>query len=338
MKKRNFFLLLFLLLLLAAFSGCSENAATDSESGELELTLTANKENYKVTGIGTHKGTTVTIPETHEGKAVIYISDGAFENNREIKKVIIPKTVTQIYANAFNGCTSLAEVECHATGINMIATDAFRDTAFVKNLKNYEDGGLYISNNLIAVDPQKKDAFRIKDGTLTVAYQCFKNANISSLTVPDGCYHLGKFTFYEAKNLESVTFEASIGYLGEGLFYNCPSLRTVDISFGCVNINERVFFGCSSLETVRFPSNLSAIKDCAFSGCSSLKELVLPDSCKTIGKEAFLGCSSLQSVRGASSLESVGSKAFRDCTSLTVCNLPQGAIYGALAFGNTPLE
>lgn len=338
MKKRIYFLPLFLLLLLTLLSSCGDVGMTDQESGELEFTLTAGEQEYKVTGIGTHRGTVVTIPETYNGKPVVFIAENAFKDCTDIQKVIIPKSVTQIYAQAFDGCSSLAEIDCLSVSINMIAPNAFRDTAIVKNRSEYENGGLYMANTLIAVWPKATGDFRIKDGTLTVAYQCFKNAKISSVTVPQGCFHLGKFTFYEAENLERVIFESSVGYLGEGLFYNCPSLHTVDISKGCVNINERAFFGCASLRDLRLPSNLAAIKDGAFSGCTSLTALSLPDSCNSIGQEAFLGCTSLASIGGAAALTNVGAKAFRDCTALTVCNLPKNAVYGSLAFANTPLE
>ena len=337
MKKKIVLLPFFLLLLLVIFASCAQSGTVE-ESGELEFALTANGQNYKVIGIGTHRGSTVTIPELYDGKPVIYIAEGAFKGNQEIKHVIIPKTISQIYANAFDGCSSLQSVDCRSTTINMIATDVFRGTAFVKNKANYENGGLYISNNLVAVHPDANGEFRIKDGTLCIAYQCFRNTKISSLIVPSGCYHLGKFTFFENEKLENVTFEGSVGYLGEGLFYRCTALKTVDIAAGCAIINERVFFGCASLEAVAFPSNLTTVKDGAFSGCASLKNVMLPDGCQTLGNEAFLGCTSLQSIGGASSLTSVGAKAFRDCTALSVCNLPQSAVYGALAFANTPLE
>ena len=336
MQKKILTLSLFLLIFLVLLSSCAD--ANEEESGTLEFTLSADGQSYKLTGIGTHTGSTVTIPATYKDLPVNLISENAFRDHREIKKVIIPESITQIYANAFDGCTSLATVECLSSSINMVGVDAFRKTAFVKNKANYENDGLYISNVLIAVDPKAEGDFRIKDGTMTVAYQCFKNARISSVTIPEGCYHLGKFTFYEAQNLESVTLLGGINYLGEGLFYHCRALKTVDISAGCVNINERVFLGCASLESIRLSSNLANIKDGAFSACTSLQEVLLPDSCTTIGKEAFLGCTSLRSIGGASSLTSVGAKAFRDCTSLASCDLPLSAVYGSLAFANTPLE
>ena len=105
MKKRIFLLPLFLILLLALFASCNGSGTTDEESGELAYALTANGQNYKVTGIGTHEGTTVTIPEIYHDKPVIYIAEKAFKDNQEIKKVIIPKSITQIYASAFDGCS-----------------------------------------------------------------------------------------------------------------------------------------------------------------------------------------------------------------------------------------
>lgn len=338
MKRKSLLLRFVLFLLLMFLASCGMAEMTEEESGELEFSLTSDGQNYKVTGIGSHKGTTVTIPDTYKDKSVVYIATDAFKNNRDIKKVIIPATVTQISKGAFDGCSSLATFECHATKINLIGANAFRGTAYVKNKANYENGGLYLSNMLIAIDPRASGEFRIKEGTFTVAYQCFKDSKISSVVIPKGCANLGQYTFYEATRLKSVIFEDSIGYLGVGVFYGCSALQSINLPTGCVNIYERAFFGCTSLKTIVFGEKTKNIKEACFSGCTSLETITLPAACETIGNEAFLGCTSLRSIGGAAKLKSVGAKAFRDCTALTSCTLPQSATYGTLVFANTPLE
>lgn len=54
----------------------------------------------------------VVIPSEHDGKAVVAIADGAFENNKFMKSVFIPSTVKRIGKGAFSGCSiDSAELE-----------------------------------------------------------------------------------------------------------------------------------------------------------------------------------------------------------------------------------
>ncbi|MDE6048239.1 MAG: leucine-rich repeat protein, partial [Paramuribaculum sp.] len=70
---------------------------------------------------------------------VTEIEEGAFEGNTEIKKVVVPETVTTIGKEAFKGCTSLTEVvtEDGEDPIE-IAEDAFEDVP-VENLYQGRD-------------------------------------------------------------------------------------------------------------------------------------------------------------------------------------------------------
>ena len=74
-----------------------------------EITVTAYVGSEKV----------VSIPEEIGGCPVTYIADAAFENNRGIEKVILPKTVRGIGWFAFRGCIALGEVEVPASVSNI---------------------------------------------------------------------------------------------------------------------------------------------------------------------------------------------------------------------------
>lgn len=54
--------------------------------------------------------TSVTIPETVEGKTVTMIGAELFDGNRKIQEVILPASITKVEANAFRGTTSLRSV------------------------------------------------------------------------------------------------------------------------------------------------------------------------------------------------------------------------------------
>ena len=73
----------------------------------------------------------VTIPSTVDinGKsyAVTTIDKNAFENNKTIAKVNIPKTVTRISANAFSGCKNLKNVSVNGNTLKTIEKGAFNN-------------------------------------------------------------------------------------------------------------------------------------------------------------------------------------------------------------------
>ena len=71
---------------------------------------------YYVAGFENGYGDDVTllvIPDTYEGGAVVGIAEGAFQGCESIEKVILPSSITDVEANAFEGCTALEIVECH---------------------------------------------------------------------------------------------------------------------------------------------------------------------------------------------------------------------------------
>lgn len=68
---------------------------------------------YIVTGVAAEfQETTIVIPKAYNGYPVVGIAPGAFEGNSHIIKVVMPKAITTVGANAFKGCSALEIVEC----------------------------------------------------------------------------------------------------------------------------------------------------------------------------------------------------------------------------------
>ena len=77
-------------------------------------------------------GGTVNIPSSFEDKDVVSFGT-IFKGNKNIAKVIIPDTVTNIADNAFNNCTNLSGVTIGA-GVKNIGDFAFRDCASLSSI------------------------------------------------------------------------------------------------------------------------------------------------------------------------------------------------------------
>lgn len=85
----------------------------------------------------------VNIPED-----VKVIEDGALCGLKNVKEVVIPEGVEEIGSWAFYGCISLDNVKL-SRNVRRIGENAFLDTAFYNDEKNWQDGVLYLKENLI---------------------------------------------------------------------------------------------------------------------------------------------------------------------------------------------
>lgn len=259
----------FALFALASCGG--ENQTDDNKtlgalySQGLEYeTLENNPSQCVITGVGTCTDKDIRIPPSIDGKIVVGIDDGAFENKtftpksarglspkstsiqtgnsstlggiytpatkseginpEEIESVTLPLTVREIGDEAFLGCTSLDTINT-TQNVSAIGKDAFKDTAYYNNEQNWEGQALYIQNCLISVSPSFQGEFTVKEGTTLVADQAF----------------------YQCTYVTTVNIAESVTTVGNYAFYGCVSLTYVsnatEITFG-----NSVFEGCFSYE------------------------------------------------------------------------------------------
>ncbi len=235
MKKAFSFALILVVTIVLCFTGCGKapdeiGSAAQSESGTnqgqetsaSDFKYSVNEEAAAITEyIGTDK--TVVIPEKIEGKNVTTIFSCAFQN-KSIKKVIIPSTVTQIWDHAFAYCDSLKVVifgdnvteimeqafyKCTLLAeivlpqkLEKLGHQAFSSCSSLKKVlipKNMNQMGMeaFLScpiEELILEDGIKKFG----------AYASFWGATLKELTIPASVEEISEYTFHD--HLEKVTF------------------------------------------------------------------------------------------------------------------------------------
>lgn len=91
----------------AVYSSDTDTNTKPAASEGLEIE--SDDDGAYVIGIGECTDSYIVLPDTYDGKSVISIDGGAFENE-SITAIYIPKTVTDIGAKAFNGCAKLTDV------------------------------------------------------------------------------------------------------------------------------------------------------------------------------------------------------------------------------------
>ena len=126
-----------ILAVIGVFAGGCDEPADDSGGFSFEL-INGNTE-YSVS-LGKAKASgEITLPASYKGLSVTAIANNGFASCVNLKGVTLPKKLTKIRDNAFEGCTSLVKVIFTST----ISASGFSSSSFPGDLRNkYLDEGI----------------------------------------------------------------------------------------------------------------------------------------------------------------------------------------------------
>ena len=242
------------------------------------------------------------------------INNGAFQGCTSLKDVELTATAATLGNNLFTGCTSL-ETLILPEGITHLGVYVICDTAVseitvpasVKTI-SYESWGGY-------------------NGPFSGA------SNLKTITFAEGTtYIIEKICssgHYESA-LETVHFPSTLTRIGNHTFQNCKKLKNVTIPETVTKIEERAFQWCESLDgTVVLPAALEQLGIYAYEGCTDLDGVRFTRNetegfTRTINNGAFQGCTSLKDVELTATAATLGNNLFTGCTSLETLILPEG--------------
>lgn len=246
---------------------------------------------------------------------------GGFRQNKYVRSISIPDSVTEIYDRAFEGCENLRDVRL-PSGTKTLPDVLFAGCTALESIRIPE-------------------GVKVIDGS--AFYGC---SNLREVVLPDSLEMIKDRAFYKCSALTSIRVPDKVRLIGEGAFSYCTSLRKVDISDNLMTIETEAFMDCTSLEEFRLPAAMAraltkeehneearqrrvlqegrgyvdfhtqAIYPRVFAGCTSLKKVVIPDGIKIIDGRAFACCTSLSDIRIPDSVTSIGTSAFVGCRNL----------------------
>ena len=212
------------------------------------------------------------IPENHEGKPVMAISDGAFMKCSGITSVVFPATIKSIGAYSFKWCEGITSMVVPTT-VENIGEQAFAASG--------------ITN------------ITLPENLTEIADELLSNTPLTSINIPVTATRIGDLAFY-GTNLSSVVIPPSVETIGAGAFHRCYSLESVTFNSGLKRIEngnwKGAFMDCTSLKELILPETLEYIGDMAFVGCSNLETILLPESINDYGSNVFAQCSGLKKV------------------------------------------
>lgn len=220
------------------------------------------------------------IPETIEGKPVTTIADQAFYKTREVKKVVIPDSVTSIGDGAFIKCD--------------FQYNKKDDLNYLGNSKNPY---LYLAENANSDITTAK----IDENCRFIGAEAFQNCKkLTNVTIPDSVISVGINVFTGCENLV-YNVKDGLKYLGnsENQYYYLAGTTNTDMTTAQIDVNCRIigsyaFQDCTKLTNIAIPNGVITIERAAFYNCG-IEKTEIPDSTIFIDL-GFWGCSKLTSI------------------------------------------
>lgn len=223
---------------------------------------------------GSWGGYTNYIKKVVFAEGITAIGRSAFENCKNLKEVVFPKSLQSIESRAFATC-GIKKIEL-GIYLSSLAGDSFVGCE-LDDIK-ISSGNPYLSTDQYGV------VFN-KDKTLIILYS--GGFRMNNYSVPPSVKMIGENAFEGNQYISSLTLSEGLTEIGNNAFKNCENLRKVKLPKGFYRIGIRAFSGCKALNDVEFNEECTIIGEYAFEGCRSLKEITFLKGIEIIGTGAF---------------------------------------------------
>lgn len=326
--------------------------------GDHSITSVRLPESLEVIGKGAFGMCTsllsVEIPGTAtiEKEAFTYCGDGEFE------KLILSEGIKSIGDKAFFRCYNYSgeftEVDIPAS-VQFIGSEAFaycelKNVYVDDNNLHYADIDGVLFNKayteLLYYPMEREDeAYRIPEGTVTVASKAFNNCDgLIKIEIPESVKTIEGPLFEWCRNLKEIHVDSANDDLmsQNGILFNkegnrlikCPPKfpESVYIVPDSVRyIENSALESCRNITDITLPESLISIGSWAFGGMP-IKYVELPETVTEVGEYAFSSCA-IEKIVLSPNLTEISENMFYNCSDLTHIEIPEGVIsIGEFAF------
>ena len=273
MKKTLWMIVIFMLVctLCALSVSCSKPTTTITFLVDSDIPITSDEcfcftllenDTYEISGYEQTLPIHVNIPSIYEGKKVTTIGTSAFRDS-EVKKIILPESITTIDDYAFNCCRDLVSIELPSSAASIGV-------------------GAFVGCNSLTSIKIPKGVAEIKESTFEYCN------NITTITIPSSVKNIASWAFLGCNKLSYVYYEGSItdwcNVRGVVELYD-TSESIPDI---CLYINGEKVEG-----KITIPDNVTRIGEFSFFNCDNVTSVIIPTSITYIERGAFAFCDSL---------------------------------------------
>lgn len=270
------------------------------------------------------------------------IGNQCFQNNKDVKTVVLPERCTTIGNNAFNGCTSLETATM--PGVTTVNQGAFNGctslaTFDCPNLKTIGGYGAFQGCTSLVELKVAADMTAFSSDTLrgctsfTTLYTNEATKVAGHVQLPPGVTYLSSYNFSQTK--VTHVFAPSVASIsGNGnTFASCTLLKEVHLPSLTSVSAAAVFNGCTALQTVEISSGLSGtLGNSSFNGCTSLESVYqsgnepieglvdLPSGVTKLEWACFQNCKTIEHVV-APGVVDIQNRGFTGCSALETIRL-----------------
>ena len=273
------------------------------------------------------KGDTFVVPDK-----VVKLNSNQLEIYPQIKTITIPKSVTEIAPEFINK---------NITKVNIAENEKY------ETYKN----GIYEKVNEIREKIIRyygtEEVVEIEEGIKIIGPNCFRNKDITNITLPESLEEIGNTAFGITK-LERLNLEKNVKKLEPTFLYfskiteltiaeaNPYYVVENDVLYSKDNTDgkKELILPIEPVETItefEIPYGVTKIGNQAFYNQSKMTKVIIPETVKEIEPNAFGYCNSLTTINIPSSVEKIGYGCFGACENLSEIriNKEKGSIEGS---------
>ena len=185
----------------------------------------------------------ITIP-----KSVTTLESNAFEGCSGLKSFYIPKNVTKISSSVFNDCPNLSEITVDPENEKYCSIDGILFTKNKSILCRFPEGKTYTS-------------YTVPNFVLTVEEYAFQGCDkLKNIYLPNNLGIIGDHAFWGCKKLESLIIPDKVTYLGNYAFDNCQNLKSVTIPRNVQKFGRALFENRDNLTDIYFSGSEAELK------------------------------------------------------------------------------
>ena len=202
-------------------------------------------------------------------------------DGQEVKKLVIPNSVTSIRDHTFKGCSGLTSVTI-PNSVTSIGELAFSGCSGLTSV-TIPNSVASIGDNAFS-ECYGLTSITIPNSVMSIGTSAFRNCSgLASITVASGN------TKYDSRNDCNAIIETSSNTLVSGC-------KNTVIPNTVTSIGQYAFYNCSSLTSINIPNSVTSIGDYAFYNCSGLTSVTIGNGVTSIGSWAFEYCRDLADV------------------------------------------
>ena len=199
-----------------------------------------------------------------------YIYANMFNGCTSLKSIVVPNGLTKIDANAFYNCTSLTSVTIPTT-VTEINNGAFQNCSSLTNFTIHE--GVTKLGSSVFNGCTGLTSIYIPASVTSIGSDCWRGCSgVTKVTFNPNCKvtWIGPHTFEKVAATE-ITFPNSVTQISQSTFNSCPNLTTVKLGASFLNFNgsnagQPPFTGAEKIQYIYLSDTFTSagVRNCIF--------------------------------------------------------------------------